>query len=111
MPPHPSIMPQMARCRIRAFHAVCGAVTDEGSVSPKIVSRYARWKAIHAAATMRQDAPSRTNIARQPTFSIIQVRTGGATARPMVCDELIIAVARPRVAELNHSRVLRMAAG
>jgi hypothetical protein len=99
------------RWRISAFHAASGTASDGSSASANIVSRRARWKAIHAAATSRPDAPSETNMARQPMLNMIQVRTGGATARPMVCDELMIAVARPRVAELNHSLVLRMPDG
>jgi len=72
-----------------------------------MVSRRARWKAIHAEATNRPDTPSTMNMARQPMLSMIQVRIGGATARPKFCDELMIATARPRVAEVNHSLVLR----
>ena len=42
---------------------------------------------------------------------MMAVRMGGAMARPMVCEEDMMAVARARVAVENHSRVERMPEG
>src|SRR5438105_993581 len=111
MPPQPSIIPQTVRLRIRTFQADCRVEAGKDGNSAKLVCWRARWNTIHATATTRPPAPSTTNMDRQPSRSIIKVRIGGAIARPIVCDELITAVARARVEGLNHSRVLRIPEG
>jgi hypothetical protein len=42
---------------------------------------------------------------------MIHVNAGGANDNPIVCDELITAVARPLVSALNHSRTDRIPDG
>ena len=55
--------------------------------------------------------PRAMNIDRQPKRSISEVSTGGAMAKLMVWDMLIMAVALPRVSVENHSRTLRTPEG